>query len=125
VAVDMAADADNSEDGPQLQGLTTSEAGIGVVFAAVTRSGRLITDDSILQPVRPESDDDEPAASDSAQFVVPRIDFARSVLRRRPLHLDGSSFVTSLSVAGTPLESEPSGSAPSPQEPEDNAPQEG
>jgi hypothetical protein len=125
VAVDMAADADNAEDGPQLQGLTMSESGIGVAFAPVTRSARLITGDSILQAVQPESEDDELAASDARQFIVPRIDFARSVLRRRPLNLDGSSFVPSLSVGGTSIESEPSGSNPSPQEPAENAPEEG
>lgn len=125
VEVDMGADVDNAEDGPQLQGLTMSESGIGVVFSAVTRGARLITGDSILQAVPPEPQDDDLAAGDARQFMVPRIDFARSVLRRRPVHVEGSSFVTSLSVGGTSIESEPPGSNPSPPGPAENAPEEG
>jgi hypothetical protein len=123
VTVEMAADVDNAEDGPQLQSLMTSEPGISVMFAPVTRGARLVTGDSILQAAQPESEEAPAASGDTRQFLVPRIDFARSVLRKRPLHLDGSSFVTSLSVGGTSLENEPSAAAPSTQDPDENAPE--
>jgi hypothetical protein len=118
VAVDMTAEADNAEDGPQLQTFLMSEFGLQVVFAPVARGARLITGDSILEAARAESEEVEPAADDDTrQFVVPWIDFARSVLRRRPLQLDGSSFVTSLSVGGTSLQGERPDSHTPPQEP--------
>jgi hypothetical protein len=122
VTVDVAAEADNPEDGPQLQTFLTSELGLYVVFAPVTRRARLITGDSILEGAWVDSEHGGPAGGDdSRQFVVPWVDFARSVLRRRPLHLDGSSFVTSLSVGGTSLPGEPPESGPSTQDPAENA----
>jgi len=112
VTIDVAAqDPENPEDGPQLQTVTMSETGVGVVFAPVTRSARLTTGDSILEAAPPESEEtDAEAAGNTSRFKVPCIDFARSVLRGRPLYLDGSSFATSLSVGGTSLQGEPQGS---------------
>jgi hypothetical protein len=125
VTVDMAAvEVASAEDGPQLQSVATSELGIGVVFASVTGSARLTTGDSILQAAPPDSEDEDPAAGDNTgRFTVPRIDFARSVLRGWLLHLDGSSFVTSLSVGGTSLPSEPQGPDEPQAEPQETPPE--
>ncbi len=109
VTVDVAAqDPENPEDGPQLQTVTMSETGVSVVFAPVTRSAHLTTGDSILEAAAPESEETDAApGDDTGRFTVPCIDFARSVLRGRPLYLAGSSFATSLSVGGTSLQGEP------------------
>jgi hypothetical protein len=120
VTVDVAAQAsENAEDGPQLQTVTTSETGVSVVFAPVTRSARLTTSDSILEAAPPDSDEDPGAGDDTGRFTVPRIDFARSVLRGRALVLDGLSFETSLSVGGTSIQGEPEGPDESEEEPEE------
>jgi hypothetical protein len=109
VTVDVAArEMENAEDGPQLQTVTASETGVSVVFSPVTRSARLTTGDSILEAAPAESEEEGIAADDdTGRFDVPRIDFARSVLRERPLYLDGSSFATWLSVGGRSLQGEP------------------
>jgi hypothetical protein len=109
VAVDVAAqETESPEDGPQLQTVTMSEMGVGVVFSPVTRGAHLTTGDSILEAAPPDSEEEGTAAGDdTGRFNVPRIDFARSVLRERPLYLDGLSFATSLSVGGTSLQGEP------------------
>jgi hypothetical protein len=125
VTVDMAArEVDSAEDGPQLQSVAPSELGIAVVFASVTGSARLTTGDSILQAAPPESEGEDPAAGDdTGRFTVPRIDFARSVLRGWLLHLNGSSFATSLSVNGTSLQGEPQGPDEPQAEPQENPPE--
>jgi len=122
VAVDVAAqEVENTQDGPQLQTVTTSDIGICMVFSPVARGARLTTGDSILEAEPPESKEEGAAADDdTGRFDVPRIDFARSVLRERPLYLDGLSFATSLSVGGTSLQGEPQGS----DEPQEGDPQE-
>ena len=109
VTVDVAPqDSENADEGPRLQTVTMSEIGVNLVFAPVTRGARLRTGDSILEAAPPESEEKDPAAGDeTGQFTVPRIDFARSVLRGRALSLDGSSFATSLSVGGAPVQGEP------------------
>jgi hypothetical protein len=110
VAVEMVAEEENAEDGPRLQTVATSEIGVSVVFASVARGARLTTGDSILEAAPPESEEKLPGASDdTGRFTVPRIDVARSILRGRPLYLDGSSFAISLSVGGTSLRGEPEG----------------
>jgi hypothetical protein len=109
VVIDIAAqESENAEDGPRLQTVATSEVGVSLVFAPVARGARLRTGDRILEAAPPESEENDPAAADdTGRFTVPRIDFARSVLRGRALDLDGWSFVTSLSMGGTSLQSEP------------------
>jgi hypothetical protein len=107
VNVDAISESQGADDGPQLQTAATSEAGIALVFAPVTRSARLTTGDSILEAAPRESEDEDPAIDGAASFVVPFLDFARSVLRGRPLVLEGSSFATSLSVQGVSLRSDP------------------
>jgi hypothetical protein len=111
VAVDIGVgESDNDGDRPQLQGIASTAGSIGLVFRSVPRSARLATAASILDRVRPESgEDDTEAADDSVRFDVPCVDFARSVLRRQPLLLDGSPFWTTLSVGGTALEAESEG----------------
>ena len=125
VTVDMAArEADNAEDGPQLQSVAPSELGIAVVFASVTGSARLTTGDSILQAVPPESEGEEFRSRRRHGSVHgSAIDFARSVLRGWLLHLNGSSFATSLSVNGTSLQSEPQGPDEPQAEPQENPPE--
>ncbi len=120
VNVDMAVEnVDGGESGPQLQSVTSAEVGVSAVFSAVTRGARLKTGDSILEAEPPPSEDTDPAAG-LARFTVPAIDFARSVLRRRPLVLDGSSFAALLSVGGTSPEAAPQAS----DEPQEEATQE-
>ena len=107
VAVDVAPQERNGDEGPQLKEVARSELGIGLAFAPVTRSARLTAGDSILEATRPDGEDD-PAEDDSTgRFTVSCVDFARSVLRGRPLYLDGASFVTSLSVGTASLQGEP------------------
>jgi hypothetical protein len=109
VMVDVAPqDSENGDEGPRLQTVTMSEVGVNLVFAPLTRGARLRTGESILEAAPPESEEKAPSAGDeTGRFTVPRIDFARSVLRGRALSLDGSSFATSLSVGGAPLQGEP------------------
>jgi len=119
VSVDVAAqDPEGAEDGPQLQSVTTSEAGVDVVFAGVSPGARLSTGDSLLGAATAASGEDAAPGDEAGRFSVPCIDFARSVLGGRALHLDGSSFPTSLSVGGTSLQAEPQG-ADEPQDEED------
>jgi len=116
VTVDMGAQAENPDDGPQLQAVAPSELGVSAVFSPVTRGARLTTGDSVLEAALPGAGDGDPAPGDVAgRFTIPRIDFARSVLRGRPLSLEGSLFATSLSVGGTSLQTE----APPSDEPEE------
>ncbi len=139
VDVGALADAESAAEGPQVQSIDASRDGIGIGFSPVSRSGRLVTGDSIIDATASESEPegDTPASEDAtARFVVPRLDFARSVLRGQPLHLDGSSFVTSLSVGATSLGGEPQEteepqesdtpeeSDPPAEEPEDNVSEE-
>jgi hypothetical protein len=109
VAVSAGApESQNPDDGPQLQSVRTAAAGIGLVLSPVTRGARLTTGDSLLEGARPPSDDEAPEAPEGASlFTVPFIDLARSILQRRPLVLEGSSFVISLTVQGMPLQDDP------------------
>ncbi len=93
-----------SSDTPALQGAGAAEDGIHLVFAPLSASARLTTGDSVLDATRPEPSDDDPQADRVGEFTVPRIDFARSVLRNRALYVDGTPFVTSLSVGGVSLD---------------------
>lgn len=108
VAVDVsAAEGENSDEGPQVQAVSTSDLGVSLVFTQVGRSARLVAGNSVLEASPPESDEDASSTSDgTGQFTVPPLDFARSVLGGRHLHLDGSSFVAALSVGGVSLETE-------------------
>jgi hypothetical protein len=103
VTVDVAAEEGaNPDDGPQLQSVAVSPAGIVIGFASVRPGARLSTGDSFLEAEGPGPDGEAGATDDgTAQFVVPRIDFARVFLGGRDLRLDGSSFVTSLSTTST------------------------
>ncbi len=113
LVADIAA-ADNGGEGtPLVQSVATSEAGVVAVFAPVTPGTRLATGDSLLVAESALSDDAvsedgksagaEKDAIPTSRFTVPALDFVRSVLRGRPLTLDGSSFVTSLSVGSTSI----------------------
>jgi hypothetical protein len=108
VAVGAATTDPDSQEGPQLQDATTTEAGVLLAFANVRRSARLTTGDSILAPEEADPQTQHSAAVDGVRrFMVPRADFARSVLEGRPLVVDGASFETGLSVGNTPLEADP------------------
>ncbi len=108
VDVSMQAEGDNADDAPQLQAVTMADDGIAVDFSAVTPAARLTTGDSILAAAAGDAGGGEtPADGSSARFVVPRLDFARSVLRGRALSIDGAAFATSLSVGGMGVETEP------------------
>jgi hypothetical protein len=102
VTVDGAAEeGQNADDAPQLQSIGASTEGVSVVLSQVTRSARLTTGDSILEPTAHDLEDEEASTDDtSGEFMIPRLDFARSVLRERPLYVDGAAFVTTLSVGG-------------------------
>jgi hypothetical protein len=110
VSVDIAAQgSEDDEAGPHLQSVTISDVGVSAVFAPVSRSARLTAGDSIVEAEPPESREDPAPDDDTGRFTVLPIDLARSVLRGRPLVLDGSSFAISLSVGGTSLEGEAQG----------------
>ena len=94
----------NADGAPAIQAATAAEDGIHLVFAPLARGARLTTGDSVLDATRSEPDDDAPTADGAAEFTVPRIDFARSVLQNRPLYVDGTPFATSLSVGGMALD---------------------
>jgi hypothetical protein len=108
VQVDVGTGESGDEDAPTLQSImTATESGIRLAFASVSRSARLTTAGSVLTRLAPE--DDTESADDGASFDVSRLDFARSVLRRQPLLIDGAPFPPTLSVGGTALEDEPQG----------------
>jgi hypothetical protein len=75
-----------------------SDTGVRVGFIGIRGAARLTTSDSILQSVSLESDTDPAAVEGAGVFLVPHLDFARSFLQGRPLHLDGASFVVSMTV---------------------------
>ena len=110
VTVDVAAEeGQNADDAPRVQSIGSSTDGVHVVFSSVARSARLTTGDSILEPAAHDLEDEEASTDEtSGEFAVPRLDFARSVLRERPLYVDGAAFVTTLSVGGGLLQREPS-----------------
>jgi hypothetical protein len=107
VAVDVsAAEGENADDGPQVQAVSTSELGVSLVFTQVARSARLVAGNSVLGASPPDSDDASSTTDGTGQFTVPPVDFARAILGGQHLHLDGSSFVASLSVGGVSVETE-------------------
>jgi hypothetical protein len=115
VAVDIATGESGGEGdpAPRLESVAASGGAIRVAFTPVSRGARLTTPGSVLDRVAPE--DDTETEDEGARFDVACIDFARSVLRRQPLLLDGSPFSPTLSVGGTSLEEEPQpGAAPEP-----------
>jgi hypothetical protein len=89
--------ASDTSDGPQLQNVSRSAAGLTVRFGSVGRAARLVAGDDLLGRNDEESADDDP---DQAEFSVSYADFARALLSRRPLLLDGASFDTTLAVNG-------------------------
>jgi hypothetical protein len=92
---------EGSQEGPRLQEISSTSAGVSILFASVSPRAHLLAGDSLIGPTL--SDDEDPS-DDTRRFDVPHDDFARSVIMRRPLVLDGASFETSLSVGGTVLE---------------------
>jgi hypothetical protein len=108
VAVEIAPqESDSAGDSPRLQTVSASNLGVSVVFAPVDPGARLRTGDSILEAAAPESEEDPAGGDDTGRFTVPRIDFARCVLRGRALYLDGAFFAASLSVGGASVQAEP------------------
>jgi hypothetical protein len=112
-----------TEDPPQPMSLVGSPTGITIRFSQVTRSARLTTGDSILSPERPDTDEDLEASPNAAEFVVPRADFARSVVRKRRFSLEGVPFQPLVSVGSVLLQDDCSDSL-GPDEPEEEAPPE-
>jgi hypothetical protein len=92
---------EGSEEGPRLQEISSASASVSILFASVSPRAHLLAGDSLIGPTL--SDEEDPS-DDTRRFDVPHDDFARSVIMRRPLVLDGTSFETSLSVGGTVLE---------------------
>jgi hypothetical protein len=110
LSLDVAAQDAEREDGPRVQSIGVLPTGVDLGFASVAHGARLITGDSILDPAPGQPVSNDPAPDDDAPiFNVPRLDFARSLLRGQPFRLSGSSFVTSFAVAGVSVESEPQG----------------
>jgi hypothetical protein len=105
--VDVGTGESGDGNAPTLQSVTASDGVIRLAFASASRSARLTTAGSVLVRLAPE-DHTEPE-DNGARFDVSRIDFARSVLRRQPLLIDGTPFPPTLSVGGTSLEEEPQG----------------
>ena len=101
LSVAIGAQEGNPDDGPQLQSASAGEEGVEVILSAVPRDARLLTNDGVLEASPPETDEDAAADDGTARFVVPAIDFARSVLRGGDLRVAGASFVVSLAVGGT------------------------
>jgi hypothetical protein len=103
VGVDVsAAEAANPDDGPQAQSVAVLPSGVSVGFGQVRPGTPLRTGESILDADR-GADDDAAPNDGTAEFVVPRLDFARSFLEDRELRIDGASFITSLSIGGTSI----------------------
>jgi hypothetical protein len=92
---------EGSQEGPRLQEFSSASTGVSILFASVSPRAHLLAGDSLIGPTL--SDEEDPG-DDTRRFDVPHDDFARSVIMRRPLVLDGASFETSLSVGGTVLE---------------------
>jgi hypothetical protein len=91
---------DNTEQAPQAGEGETSLDGVTIVFTPGVPGARLSAGDSIVEPEPVEED----APDDTTRrFVVPRRDFARSVLLRWPLRMEGASFDTSVVVGGVEL----------------------
>jgi hypothetical protein len=110
VGVDVSApEGENPEDGPIIQSATATQGGEVLTFTQVSPGAHLVTSDSILEADPSDTDAGEPSADDDAgtpaptQYTVPLVDIARSALEGRRLRLDGASFVTTLSIAGTTL----------------------
>jgi hypothetical protein len=99
-------DGDGDSQAPGLMAIDNSAEGVGAVFQPITPGARLATGDSFLE-ARALEGENEPVIDDVGRFMIPLADFARSVLRERLLHLEGASFVPSLSVDLVPLASEP------------------
>jgi len=100
---EVAADPDGSEqeDAPEEAAISTSLSGVAISFTSVGPRARLSVGDSLVEPtVSDEQAPDDPMT----RFVVSRGDFARAILLRWPLRLEGTSFGTWLSVGGAGLE---------------------
>jgi hypothetical protein len=107
LAVDVAAGESGDTEGPQLQTVGVSDTGVALAFGSVTRSALLVTAASVLEAAPPEPDDEGSRGGDGPRrFVVPCIDFARTVLLGRSLELEGASFEPTLSVGGASIEGE-------------------
>lgn len=116
-------DGETPPDAPQEQSVEKCDTGVLVGFIGIRRGARLTTSDSILESVPPEADDTDPTAGESkGLFLIPHLDFARSLLQGRPLHLDGASFAVSMTVGDVavsgPQESEETPALDLPQEPD-------
>jgi hypothetical protein len=107
VEIDLVSEDSDRDDAPTMLGISQTPDGIAVGFSTATRSPHLTAGDSILFPVGPRSEEDPATSEGTALFVVPRDDFARSILRRRPLSLDGVSFKPQVSVAGVGVQDDP------------------
>jgi hypothetical protein len=93
---------EDSNDGPSVEEVVASSAGVNVRFARVPARARLFAGDSSLEPT-PLDEEGPDSTQGSARFAVPRIDFARSLLLRWPLALEGASFDPTVDVGGTAL----------------------
>jgi hypothetical protein len=91
---------EEADDGPGVEEVAASSAGVTIRFARVAPRARLIAGDSSLEATPL---DGEGADATQARFAVPRIDFARSLLLRWPLALDGASFDATVDIGGTAL----------------------
>jgi hypothetical protein len=84
---------ENAQDGPQIQWYAASDGGVLLVFVSTAPGDRLDTHDDALEAT---SDD-----GGVARFLMPEIDFARSLLRGDEAHVGGSTFEPALAVGGT------------------------
>jgi hypothetical protein len=90
-------------EGPDVQDVTITPDGMTLAFVRVARGARLSVGDDAI-----EAAECDPACEEEAdparRYDVPAIAFARSVLLRRPLVVDGAAFTASVDVGGVSLD---------------------
>jgi hypothetical protein len=101
VAADVA--PREAEEGPRLQGVAQSTTAMSVVFTSARATARLSVGDNLLESIRSPNEVRE-GEEQATEFTVPHADFARALVSRAPLVLDGASFEPSLAIAGVALE---------------------
>jgi hypothetical protein len=103
VAVDVA--PGEAETGPRLQGVVQSATAMSVVFTSARATARLSIGDSLIESIQ-RPDEQSEAEEPAIEFAVPHLDFARALLSRRSLVLDGASFDPSVAIGGISLDVE-------------------
>ena len=109
VGVDTSVAGEPESEPPQAIEYGLSTEAVSITFRPVKPGAKLSAGDSLIEPA---PIDGEERPGDARTFDIPCGDFARSLILRRPLMLDGVPFDTSLSVGGTALEPDPTSPEP-------------